>query len=142
MSDIERLRVVATVARTHSISEAARVHGVAQSTVTRSVAKTEELVGFALFRRTAEGAPPTPAARPAIAVLWNRENTPTVEPVILDDPVAAVHAGEAAFAVVRNTGPLRPDLDTVMVRVTRLERIELLHLPDPPTEAESFLLRV
>ncbi|MGC5025499.1 LysR family transcriptional regulator [Tsukamurella sp. DT100] len=183
MSDIERLRVVATVARTHSISEAARVHGVAQSTVTRSVAVAEELVGFPLFRRTAEGAQTTTGARSAITlierivsgfdelralgddrpaslrlahradlpiptrledtiILWNRENTPTVDPVILDDPVAAVHAGEAAFAVVRNSGSLLPDLETVMVRVTRLERIELLHLPDPPAEAEPFLLRV
>lgn len=74
--------------------------------------------------------------------MWNRESTPTVEPVILDDPVAAVHAGEAAFAVVRNSGPLHPDLGTVMVRVTRLGRIELLHLPDPPSEAAAFLLRV
>lgn len=69
MSDIERLRVVATVARTHSISEAARVHGIAQSTVTRSVAKTEQLVGFPLFRRTAEGARPTTAAQSAITVI-------------------------------------------------------------------------
>lgn len=183
MSDIERLRVVATVARTRSISEAARAHGVAQSTVTRSVAKTEELVGFPLFRRTAEGAHPTTGARSAITLierivggfdelralganrpaafrlahradlpvparledtvaLWNRDNTPTVEPIVVEDPVAAVRAGDASFALVTNSGPLLPGLETVMVRVTRLERIELLHLSEPPTEAAAFLARV
>ncbi|WP_158635037.1 LysR family transcriptional regulator [Tsukamurella asaccharolytica] len=183
MSDIERLRVVATVARTHSISEAARVHGVAQSTVTRAVAAAEELVGFPLFRRTVEGAQPPAGARSAIGlierivggfdelrvlgadrpaafrlahranlpvparledtvVLWNRENTPAVEPIVVEDPVAAIRAGEASFALVANSGPLLPDLETVMVRVTRLERIELLHLPEPPTEAAAFVARV
>lgn len=184
MSDIERLRVVATVARTHSITEAARVHGLAQSTVTRSVAVAEELVGFPLFQRSAQGARPTEGARPAIRVierivadfdelralrdaratalhlahraedvplptrledtivLWNRDQAPAVETVTMDDPVAAVRAGEAAFAVVRNSGELLPGLVTVMVRVTRLERIELVHLPAPAAEAATFLRRV
>lgn len=183
MSDIERLRVVATVARTHSITEAARVHGLAQSTVTRSVAVAEELVGFPLFQRSAQGARPTEGARPAIRVierivadfdelralrdaratalrlahradvplptrledtivLWNREQAPAVEAVTVDDPVAAVRAGEAAFAVVRNSGELLPRLVTVMVRVTRLERIELVHLPAPAVDAAAFLRRV
>lgn len=69
MSDIERLRMVATVARTHSMSEAARIHGVAQSTVTRSVAAAEHLVGFALFQRRADGVLLAPGAKEAVAVI-------------------------------------------------------------------------
>ncbi|CAM3789240.1 LysR family transcriptional regulator [Tsukamurella strandjordii] len=69
MSDIERLRVVATVAGTHSIIEAARVHGIAQSTVSRSVAAAERLVGFPLFRRDAVGVQLAAGARPAIVLI-------------------------------------------------------------------------
>lgn len=183
MSDIERLRVVATVAHTHSISEAARVHGVAQSTVTRSVAAAEKLVGFPLFRRGVEGAQLATGARSAITLIerivggfdelrtlgdvrpatlrlahradlplpahlestiirWNRESTPRTETVILDDPLAALRAGEVEFAVVLRSGPLLEDLETNMVKVTRTSRVEVLNRPDPSPEMRSFLQRV
>jgi DNA-binding transcriptional LysR family regulator len=69
MSDIERLRVVATVAETRSITEAARVHRIAQSTVSRSVAAAERLVGFPLFRRDSAGVQLVAGARPAIVLI-------------------------------------------------------------------------
>ncbi len=69
MSDIERFRVVATLARTRSMTVAARAHGIAQSTVTRYVAATERELGFALFERGPGGASPAPAGLPALAVI-------------------------------------------------------------------------
>nr|WP_269451167.1 LysR family transcriptional regulator [Tsukamurella pseudospumae] len=183
MSDIERLRVVATVAHTHSISEAARVHGVAQSTVTRSVAAAEKLVGFPLFRRGVEGAQLATGARSAITLIerivggfdelrtlggerpaafrlahradvqlpahlestmirWNREHTPHAEEVILDDPIAALLAGEVEIAMVLRSGPGIEDLETHVVKAMRTSRVELVNLPDPPAELAEFLLRV
>lgn len=69
MSDIERFRVDATVARTRSMNMAARAHGIAQSTVTRYVAATERTLGFALFERGPGGASPAPAGLPALAII-------------------------------------------------------------------------
>ncbi|NMD57726.1 MULTISPECIES: LysR family transcriptional regulator [Tsukamurella] len=69
MSDIERFRVVATLARTHSMNLAARAHGIAQSTVTRYVAVTERSLGFAVFERGPRGTSPTPAGLPALAII-------------------------------------------------------------------------
>ncbi len=69
MSDIERFRVVATLARTRSMNLAARAHGIAQSTVTRYVAATERELGYALFERGPGGASPAPAGLPALAVI-------------------------------------------------------------------------
>ncbi|WP_019200927.1 LysR family transcriptional regulator [Tsukamurella sp. 1534] len=180
MSDIERLRVVATVARTHSISEAARVHGIAQSTVTRSVAAAEQLVGFPLFQRGPAGSQQAAGAQPAIALIerivggfdelralnderppalrfahradlpipvrldsamarWNRGNTLRAEPVVLDDPLAAVRAGRVEFAVLLRGGPLLPGLRTAIVHLLRPERVELLCLPDPTGATDEFL---
>ena len=69
MSDIERFRVVATLARTRSMNLAARAPGIAQSTVTRYVAATERTLGFALFERGPGGATPAPAGLPALAII-------------------------------------------------------------------------
>ncbi|MBS4100118.1 LysR family transcriptional regulator [Tsukamurella paurometabola] len=69
MSDIERFRVVATLARTRSMTMAARAHGIAQSTVTRYVAATESVLGFALFERGPGGASPAPAGLPALTII-------------------------------------------------------------------------
>lgn len=183
MSDIERLRVVATVARTHSISEAARIHGVAQSTVTRSVTAVEAQVGFSLFRRGVAGSQLEVGARSAIALIerivggfdelstlgtdrpasfrlahradvplpahlestmirWNREHTPHTEEVILDDPLAALLAGEVEIAMVLRSGPGEEDLETRVVKAMRDSRVELLNRPDPSAEMAEFLLRV
>lgn len=59
MSEIDRFRLVLLVARTRSISDAAQLTGLSQPTVTRAVKETERLVGFPLFRRTADGTVPT-----------------------------------------------------------------------------------
>lgn len=69
MSDIERFRVVATLARTRSMNMAARAHGIAQSTVTRYVAATERSLGISLFERGPGGAAPAPSAGPALALI-------------------------------------------------------------------------
>ncbi|KXO89534.1 LysR family transcriptional regulator [Tsukamurella pseudospumae] len=69
MSDIERLRLVATVARTASMNVAAQVHGTSQPSVTRAVAGMEKLLGFALFERGSAGTTPAPGALPALAVI-------------------------------------------------------------------------
>lgn len=69
MSDIERFRVVATLARTRSMTMAARTHGIAQSTVTRYVAATERRLGFPLFERGPAGATPAPSAGAALALI-------------------------------------------------------------------------
>lgn len=180
MSDIERLRVVATVARTHSMHEAARVHGIAQSTVTRSVAAAEQLVGFPLFQRATSGAQLAAGARAAIAVIerivagfdelralgagrpagirfahradvalpdrldgaitrWNRAESVLAEAVLDDDPVGAVRAGKAEFAVARFAAGETHDLDGQVVRLTRLDRTELIHRPAPSEEVRAFL---
>lgn len=180
MSDIERLRVVATVARTHSMNEAARVHGVAQSTVTRSVAATERLLGFALFQRGTAGAQLAVGAAEALALIdrivadfdalrtigggrpaairiahrndvplpdridgligrWNRSNTLLVEVIAHDDPIGALTAGEVDFALERFTRDMHHDLEGQVVRVTRLDRVELINRPAPSAEVRSFL---
>ncbi len=85
---------------------------------------------------------PVPARLEDKLIMWNRDNSIEVTPVVVEDPVAALRTGEAEFAMISNSGPLVPDVETVVVRLTRLERIELLHLPEPSAEAAAFLTRV
>ncbi|MCA0157018.1 LysR family transcriptional regulator [Tsukamurella sp. M9C] len=181
MSDIERLRLVAAVAGTHSMHEAARAHGVAQSTVTRAVAATEQMVGMQLFRRGTSGAQLAAGARTAITLIerivaaydelaalgggaaaaglrfvhrqgvpipdrldgaivrWNRAESVRAELVLDDDPLGAVRAGRAEFAVERFDRQEKHDLEGEVIRLTRLDRVELLNRPAPSDTVRAFL---
>lgn len=130
MSDIERLRVVATVARTHSMNEAAKVHGVAQSTVTRSVAAAESLVGFPLFQRGSAGAQLAVGAPAAITL---------IERIVtgFDELRALSGAGPASIRIAHRDGIVLPGmLDSAIVRWNRentLRAETIVH--DDPIEA-------
>ena len=55
LTDLRKLRHVATVAQTGSITSAANILGLTQSAVTKSVAEVEYLLGIALFERLPRG---------------------------------------------------------------------------------------
>ncbi|MET9327294.1 LysR family transcriptional regulator [Tsukamurella sp. NPDC003166] len=178
MTDIDRLRLVATVVRTRSIHETARAHGVAQSTVTRAVAAAERLVGFELFTRSATGSHPRPEAAPAVALIetivtafdalaslrgspptglriactepppprvetsiaqWRREQAPPISEVTVDDPVAAVIAHEADFAVVPIGTAIPDDLIWQCVRAVRGGGTALVHRRTESPQVTAFL---
>lgn len=127
MTDIDRLRLVATVVRTRSIHETARAHGVAQSTVTRAVAAAESLVGFELFARSTNGSHPRPEAAPPISEMR------------VDDPVAAVVAGEADFAVIPMGTAIPDDLVWQCVRAVRGGGTALVHRHTESPQVTAFL---
>ncbi|KXO98007.1 LysR family transcriptional regulator [Tsukamurella pseudospumae] len=83
-----------------------------------------------------------PAHLESTMIRWNREHTPHAEEVILDDPIAALLAGEVEIAMVLRSGPGIEDLETHVVKAMRTSRVELVNLPDPPAELAEFLLRV
>ncbi|WP_439105326.1 LysR family transcriptional regulator [Celeribacter marinus] len=67
MTDWDSLRYILAVAREGGLSGAARVLGVNHATVSRQLAKAEEVAGVRFFTRLASGLQPTEAGQVAIA---------------------------------------------------------------------------
>ncbi|MEC4615117.1 LysR family transcriptional regulator [Tsukamurella tyrosinosolvens] len=130
MSDIERFRVVATVARTRSMNMAARAHGIAQSTVTRYVAATERTLGFALFERGPGGASPAPAGLPALAI---------IERIVADiDELSALSGTAQQTVTLCRTAEIGlPDhLEGAVARWNREHELQIeCRIVDDPVEA-------
>jgi DNA-binding transcriptional LysR family regulator len=57
--DIRQLRQVLEIARAGSFARAATTLGISQPTLSRSIARVEDILGVALFDRSGEGATPT-----------------------------------------------------------------------------------